>query len=492
MESCARNDIDETSYEQAHVCRSCQCEKLLPDLERIMQILRENEIPVVCLEILDGEPRLAVSARSKTSPGDYIAISHVWADGLGGSTEIGLNLCQVERVSRLCSSLRRAPTTIYFWIDCLCIPRSDRDVYFQALIGIRDVYINASLVLVIDKTIEQCTSLSSTEYLYAHIYLSAWMQRMWTYEEAVLAKELVFALKDGFHKYKVNTFPSMRQTVCVVWQSLAAQLYRLRIDQMNLNIGHIHRAFRYRLTNARQEEFLSVSGMLRLDTQSLLEVKGEDRTKMFWLMLRWIPFNVLFLDCPRMSERGFRWAPKTMMSPSQTTMDTEVQGERSECTQEGLIGHYLMVNFDNVLKGSAGESGSIFYVWVKGSDSSNTSTGDSLALLRVYCVQSWPTPPKSHSFDTIMLPSEAKTILSAGQWTAGAAFFRQLRVNKDPQTSKLSTNILDKFLYVGRLLIERLQNHELGSSTRTIMFPGSSRVNIDTEGIWSVKKICIT
>jgi hypothetical protein len=491
-EECARNNIDESTYQQTHICNSRQCQKLIPDLKQIMRILRENEIPIICLETLNGEPRLIVSASSKALPGDYIAISHVWADGLGGSTETGLNLCQVERLSRLCNSLKETSSTTRFWLDCLCIPRSDRDVYIQALVGIRDVYINASSVLVVDKIIEECTSCSSTENLYVHIYLSAWMQRMWTYEEAVLARELVFVLKDGFHTYKVNTWPSMRRTVCVVWQSLAAQLYRLRTKQEDLNIGHIYQAFRYRLTNARQEEFLSVSGMLGLDTQSLLSVKGEERTKKFWLMLKWIPFNVPFLDCPKLSEPGFRWAPKTMMSPSSTTLDTELEGEKSECTQEGLIGTYLMVTFNSFLKGSAARTGSIFYVWAKGSDSSITPTSDNFALLRLYCVQSWPKPPESHEFDTIMLASETKRIPSAGEWVAGAAFSHQDRTDEDSQELSSSTGTFKNFRYAGRMLIERLQDHELSSSAGTIMFEGSSKVDIDAEGIWSVQKVCIT
>ncbi|KAH6666291.1 hypothetical protein B0J14DRAFT_705325 [Halenospora varia] len=492
-EECARNNINESTYEQAHVCDDRQCRKLTPDLDQVIRILRENEIPIMCLDTLNGELQLTVSASSKAIPGDYIAISHVWADGLGGSTEKGLNLCQVERLNKLCNSLKTASTSARFWVDCLCIPRSDKDVYIQALVGIRDVYINASAVLVIDKTIEECTSTTYTENLYAHIYLSAWMQRMWTYEEAVLARELIFVLKDGFHTYKVDTWPSMRQTVCVVWQSLAAQLYRFRTSQESLNIGHIYQAFRYRLTNARQEEFLSVSGMLGLDTQSLLSVRGDERTKRFWLMLKKIPFNVPFLDCPKLSEHGFRWAPKTMMWPSQTMLDTELTGQKSEATEQGLVGTYLMVALDSTMEGSAGETGSIFYVWVKGGDDSLNVAEDKPALLRLYCVQSWPKPPDSHTFDTIMLANETKRILSAGEWAAGAAFSHQpSAADKDLQAANSRLGIFGNFQYVGRLLIERLQDHELSSSAGTIMFEGSSKVEIETGGTWRVTKVCIT
>lgn len=44
---------------------------------------------------------------------------------------------------------------------------------------------------------------------------------MWTYEEAVRAKQLVFALNDGFYSYKADAGPSGRRVISVVWQSLA-------------------------------------------------------------------------------------------------------------------------------------------------------------------------------------------------------------------------------------------------------------------------------
>ena len=76
-EACARNNIDEATYQQTHVCPSGQCQNLLPDLQKVMEILKENKIPIMCLETLNGKPQLTVSASSKAAPRDYIAISHV-------------------------------------------------------------------------------------------------------------------------------------------------------------------------------------------------------------------------------------------------------------------------------------------------------------------------------------------------------------------------------------------------------------------------------
>lgn len=97
---------------------------------------------------------------------------------------------------------------------------------------------------------------------------------MWTYEEAVLAKRLGFVLKDGvFWLDEGESWPRFDDALKVVYRSLGKNLITLRSE--NVNIATIHRAFRYRLTNARGEEFLSVAGILGLDTAELLKVRAR-------------------------------------------------------------------------------------------------------------------------------------------------------------------------------------------------------------------------
>ena len=67
-------------------------------MDGVRGMLEKEEVPVVVLE--GGQ--LAVKGASE---GPYVAISHVWADGLGSTTEEGLPRCQVERLSKLASQL---------------------------------------------------------------------------------------------------------------------------------------------------------------------------------------------------------------------------------------------------------------------------------------------------------------------------------------------------------------------------------------------------
>jgi len=106
--------------------------------------------------------------------------------------------------------------------------------------------------------------------------------------------------------------------------------------------------------------------MLGLDTEFLQQYKGEARTKQFWLLLRRLPFTIPSFGGKKLKTPDFRWAPETMMHPSTTTLDTEIEGQKNECTENGLIATYLTVELSIALTGYATKRGSIFYVWVGG------------------------------------------------------------------------------------------------------------------------------
>lgn len=183
------------------------------------------------------------------------------------------------------------------------------------------------------------------------------------------------------------------------------------------------------------------------------------------------------------------------MFPSCTQMDTELDGEKFECTEYGLVGTYLMVNLETVLEGRTRGHGSVFYIWVQEKlwrRSQNRCVWISCTfenLLRSILATS---PRESLEFDTIMLASETKTIASSGEWVAGAAFCQQSKCDRNSQQLDSAQEIYAVYKYVGRLLIERIHHKELSNNTRTTTFEGSLRVNIDAEGIWRVKRVCIT
>ena len=487
---CIRNNVPSETNPQRHRDPECQCSALMPDLLELERILLAGGIPLVSVASWDAKMELVVHAFSQADPHDYTAISHVWVDGMGGLPAQGLLECQVRWLDKIVTQLPQSTGGgNKFWIDTLCIPRKPKKVYYLALDRIRDVYIYASNTLVADRLIRTCPPEASTETLYAHIYMSAWMQRMWTYEEAVLSRNLIFVLKDDhFHPYSLKTHPSMMHTVSVVWRALAAELNRLRAKKSQFNIGHIYRAFRWRLTNAKQEEFLSVAGMLNLDTPSLMKAEGDERTRDFWKMLGNLPLDIPILNGPKLPIEGFKWAPSTMMYPNKTEISTDVSDHQAHCYEDGLRGTYMFILFSQVLNGSRDHTNSIFLIWVTGNEQ-NTLVSDDRMMLRVYCTESWPMSPDHMPFDSLIIGDPKRTIPSTGNWFPAAALLRE----PDSENTVASNGNFElKCAYVGRVLVERLQVGEILAPEPTVMFEGSGYAREDTTGQWMPKKLCIT
>jgi hypothetical protein len=172
--ACTRNNIDTSTYQQLYSFEGYHCTPRIPDVELVKRLLDVGEMPVMRLLYHDEKPQLAVVPMLKGEKEDYVAISHVWVDGLRSQMETGLLQCQLVRMAELASkAMGRSSDAMYFWIDSLCIPRSTNAISYKALEGIRDVYLCTSTVVDVDKFIQQCSRSDSTENYYAHIYMSA-------------------------------------------------------------------------------------------------------------------------------------------------------------------------------------------------------------------------------------------------------------------------------------------------------------------------------
>ncbi|KAK9793520.1 hypothetical protein SCARD494_06104 [Seiridium cardinale] len=122
----------------------------------------------------------------------YVAISHVWRGGLGNPSMNSLPACQLGRIQDLVNRLygsRDSPVPL--WIDTLCVPLppGNRRLAIQ---NMKAVYQNADKVLVLDTFLESSKlSANATENL-MRIHSSSWMQRLWTFQEGILAQSLYF------------------------------------------------------------------------------------------------------------------------------------------------------------------------------------------------------------------------------------------------------------------------------------------------------------
>ena len=140
----------------------------------------------------------------------YIAISHVWSQGLGNRHNNAVFLCQLQRLQRYANRLvPPAHRPVPMWVDTICVPL-EADARMEAIKTMDTVYQNALAVLVVDQTLIDFDLASAMEKgkernigtqsgpegwqieLLMRIKASPWAQRLWTYNEAFLAQQLFF------------------------------------------------------------------------------------------------------------------------------------------------------------------------------------------------------------------------------------------------------------------------------------------------------------
>ncbi|RAO73246.1 uncharacterized protein BHQ10_009258 [Talaromyces amestolkiae] len=251
MTECVAHNIDESTYLMRHVAEGCECDCLQADAEQLQTILKNGDIPLVKITPLAGEsddPGFKVEIVRKRTGRPYVAISHVWSDGMGNPDGNWLHSCQVgllyEQARRLVSDKKHIPRqvgdplehveagmsrlahfainqtrgkdkSVLVWIDTLCVPH-ERDARNLAIQRIRQVYldgmfidlaldskynesscmISAYRVLIFDSEMRQVesNSISRAQLLTRVVFCSGWMRRLWTLQEGLAAKYRLYML----------------------------------------------------------------------------------------------------------------------------------------------------------------------------------------------------------------------------------------------------------------------------------------------------------
>ena len=204
---CIANHVRKATYQNRHVTEHCPC-KLIgiegESRENMITIIKGGGVPLIKIEkIPDGSVKLKVA---EFKPGvSYIAISHVWSDGLGNPHSNALPLCQLQKLARI---LERRPSkdsksSELFWMDTLCIPPADCDdpeypLRLDCIDRMALIYASAWSVIVLDYGLQQVRlSTCSYEEVFVHLVCCAWNQRCWTLQEGALGYRTFFQLADG-------------------------------------------------------------------------------------------------------------------------------------------------------------------------------------------------------------------------------------------------------------------------------------------------------
>jgi hypothetical protein len=334
---CVAIQVDESTYETKHVDDQCDCEHLEAHHDKTCSILHSGGIPVIRISRSEYGSSIQTDV-VKYGPGiQFVAISHVWADRLGNVRANSLPQCQLNRLHNLVYALHPESQSVFVWIDTLCVPTRHHAAACANTVGtltcrkvaigrLKQTYENASKVLVLDWELQQSLSTTSAEESLMRIVISVWMKRLWTFQEARLAKALFIQFSDRAVEmrdmlYKLNMSD---------YQSLWAEIADVIIGTRGIleNVGDAQKlaffwnSLQGRSTSNAGDEAVCLAIMLGLDNKKILDTPDDERMLELFSMQDIIPSQILFMPGPRIQKHGYRWAPTSFLGRQQWTAAT--------------------------------------------------------------------------------------------------------------------------------------------------------------------------
>lgn len=346
---CNFRKLDDASYRSQHALGCLgNCGYVGADQEELAKILVDhNEIPLIdaTAEWSHHQQTPKINLVPWNGFKSYVAISHVWADGLGNPNANALPRCQMSQLSSLVQRLTGQKETL-FWLDTICVPpdsalkgldpkigQRQRKAQDQAITKMRQTYEESAFVLVIDAWIRSDTqgAMTDVEKL-MRIFCSGWNTRLWTYQEGALAKRLFFQLKDEIYdidKAIDRIQQSQDLSVCYTLQGpLIAQYnslrgFRTQKQEKVEKIKFLATALSLRTTSVSSDEALCLSTLMGFNVQDILDVRNPDpndpsglanaRMEKFWSMFDQVPLALMKFESPTLPGKGYAWAPSTLL-----------------------------------------------------------------------------------------------------------------------------------------------------------------------------------
>ncbi|KAI9770477.1 MAG: hypothetical protein M1839_003192 [Geoglossum umbratile] len=379
VRECLHSHVDETNYETRHTPHCGGCSMLSPDQGAIAACFTGGGFPLISLEAYRdtmGQVQQQLKVTSSKEGRPYVAFSHVWSDGLGNLRSNSLPTCQITRLAEALSSLSEQQLTsndliqmprrirlrvarwnqLYngesqsplFWIDTLCVP-VQRQLKQKALRKLQETFSSAHQVVVLDEEIQETSWQTPIVENLMRIRMSKWMSRLWTLEEAILARNesLCFLFKDGVFALDESTKEARREVDSGHFLNRAMQLTTFEIFGRILEIKNIpgfdqitelRDLMATRSTTRKGDEALIVATILGLDTGILFDAPVGQRTERLLHMQRYWPYHMLFNNLStRNTEPGYRWAPRsflekgvpsTMLGSEELPLDHHITGEQ--------------------------------------------------------------------------------------------------------------------------------------------------------------------
>ena len=312
-----------------------------------------HSTPVVSFTLEDHRWRLVMSKQDLGVTGEYIAISHVWIEGLGNTTANALPSCQLHHIQNMVDNTpeRSRGKHTFFWIDTLCVPQDKTKPHLtvfrqKAVRSMHLVYSSACAVLVLDAELQTTSILATAEEQLGRLFCSSWFRRFWTLQEAVLNPNILLQLADGtidmIHDIFTRMIHSPRSQM-ITQRFLAALWGRLRLMQTlkkpdeRPHIQDVYLSCRFRSTSLKHDEAICLSILLGLDPEPILKATDDEKWTTFLLHQRMFSKEFIFIDCPKVRREGFGWAPQSFINQPVTRVSAiGDKRDLAAATPEGL------------------------------------------------------------------------------------------------------------------------------------------------------------
>lgn len=352
---CSAFQIIPRTYQPKHREPHCQCRGAAPNMEDIYNALHRGELPLLKLTQANGNlESLNIEVVTYTPETTYVAISHVWADGLGNPRENSVPRCQLSHLLKLVDTLRTC-TAFFFdpetrardaekrplliWLDTLCCPVSPSEAKALAIAQLRRTYESSRHVLLLDAGLQAYHrhEITCVEAL-ARLFSSGWMSRLWTLQEAKLARTLWIQFKDGpvdidelyIKMTQIESdvrFLSFTQDMMSQYDSIRSKYPRAFFNPdldskktVGTLLNELEFALHHRSVSMAEDEPICIGTLMDLPLSQLVAVEATAQARMgrFWELIAdkygGIPQQILAFERPKLTQRGKRWAPKSLLT----------------------------------------------------------------------------------------------------------------------------------------------------------------------------------
>lgn len=350
-----------------HTSAQCSCEGFIgPDSQEMFNMVLESGNIVLEIPLVDDPEHLVISKLIPVSSCQkkYVAISHVWAHGLGNSKANYLRKCQLLKVVHYVSQVMKmddGETTIRLWLDSLCIPRGNGldEARQKALKSMERVYLDAQSVLVMDHELLKMPLAPWSLTSWLKFLCSDWMQRVWTLEEGLVAPKIFLQFNDGAIDYDLVTnsknwlfeTPIQRYIQMELQQMALTQLVGFeRRRQYSIqgtipinasevtDLDRIWEPLRLRYTTNPGDQFIVLAFLMRQDPEfikTLWHSPIEQRMQLVLKRLGQVPGYIIFTNGLRCTDVGFRWAPSDVLGT-----EAILSNALADISPQGLRGRY--------------------------------------------------------------------------------------------------------------------------------------------------------